>query len=254
MGPKMRMSRVVSVVDLSPHMKRIIVTGEELTDISESKKSAHVKAIFPHPDDVNKMPRLGLYFGFKKYMRSYTIRAFDKQSLQLTLDFAVNDHQGLASNWAANAQVGDHLGIAGPGDTKHTDLNADKHLFFGDFTALPAIAATLEMLPKQAQGRAWIQVPEQSDIQQFNGPDDVEINWLVTPNKLSEEFLTALASQPKQLKDTAIFIAAEAQVVRQLKAYLNDHCDYDKKRLYASAYWRSKKVTKLVTFFVFQLT
>ncbi|WP_348350235.1 siderophore-interacting protein [Paraglaciecola sp.] len=60
--------------------------------------------------------------------------------MQLTLDFAVNDHQGLASNWASNAVPGDHLGIAGPGGSKHPDLYAESHLMFGDITALPAIA------------------------------------------------------------------------------------------------------------------
>ncbi|WP_158966472.1 siderophore-interacting protein [Paraglaciecola sp. L3A3] len=242
MGPKMRMTKVLSVTELSPHMRRIILTGEALNDLPEGKQSAHVKAIFPDPNDVNKMPRLGLYFGFKKWMRSYTVRAFDKQNLQLTLDFAVNDHQGLASNWALNAQPGDHLGIAGSGgDTKHTDLHADRHLFFGDITALPAIAATLELLPENAQGRVWIQVPDTLDIQTLIAPQGIEINWLVTGDKLTEQFLTGLQSEPENLDNTAIFIAAEASIVRQLKSYLNQHCHYDKRLLYASAYWNQKK-------------
>lgn len=241
MIPKMRMTRVESVMDLSPHMKRIIITGDELLDFPDDKKNAHVKAIFPNPDAVDKMPKLGMYFGFKKWMRSYTIREFDKINLQLTLDFAVNDHQGLASNWASNAQPGDHLGIAGPGDTKHTDLFAESHLFIGDFTALPAIAATIEQLPDNAKGAAWIQVPDELDIQDFTAPKDIKINWLVTPNKLTDDFLDALASQPKNLLNTAIFIATEASVVRQLKSYLQEHSQYDKKLLYASAYWNKKK-------------
>ncbi|XQW84022.1 siderophore-interacting protein [Thalassotalea piscium] len=99
MGPKMRMTKVVSVNELSPHMKRIVVTGEALNHFPEHKKSAHVTAIFPKAKDPTKMPKLGLYFGLKIQMRSYAIRAFDKVRLQLTLEFAVKDHQGLASNW-----------------------------------------------------------------------------------------------------------------------------------------------------------
>jgi NADPH-dependent ferric siderophore reductase len=241
MGPKMRMTKVLAVSDLSPHMRRIILTGDALNDFPEGKQSAHVKAIFPELDDATKMPKLGMYFGFKKQMRSYTVRAFDKQNLRLTLDFAVKDHQGLAGNWAANAEPGDHLGIAGPGDTKHTDLYAARHLFFGDITALPAIAATLELMPKNAQGRAWIQVPDKLDMQIFSAPKGIEINWLVTKNKLTNEFLTGLESESENLDNTAIFIAAEASVVRQLKSHLNQHCQYDKKLLYASAYWNQKK-------------
>lgn len=241
MGPTMRMTQVLSVRDLSPHMKRIVLTGEALANFPEQKESAHVKAIFPDPKSADKKPKLGIYFGFKKYMRSYTIRAFDKQSLKLTIDFAVNDHQGLASNWALQAKAGDYLGIAGPGDPKHTDLFAAKHLFFGDITALPAIATTLEMLPENAVGQAYIQIPEQADMQQLITPKGVAIQWLITPNKLTEDFLTNLVARGENLQDTAIFIAAEASVVKQLKNHLNKNCRYDKKKLYASAYWNQKR-------------
>ena len=241
MGPTMRMTRVLSVHDISPHMRRIILTGDSLTDFPENKESAHVKAIFPDPNANTKKPKLGLYLGFKKYMRSYTIRAFDKKSLALTIDFAVNDHRGLASNWALEAKPGDYLGIAGPGEAKHSDLNANNHLFFGDITALPAIAATLEKLPKTAMGHAYIQVPDKRDKQSLISPAGVEVHWLVTVNKLTEDFLTGLKSIGNDLDDTAIFIAAETSIVKQLKVHLNQNCRYNKSKLYASAYWNQKR-------------
>ncbi|WP_339723069.1 siderophore-interacting protein [uncultured Paraglaciecola sp.] len=241
MGPTMRLTEVLSVSDISPHMRRIILTGDSLSDFPENKESAHVKVIFPNPNSDNKEPKLGMYLGFKKWMRSYTIRAFDKQNLALTIDFAVNDHQGLAANWALGAKAGDYLGIAGPGDTKHPDLFADNHLFLGDITALPAIAATLERLPKNAVGHAYIQVPDKQDIQCFTAPQGVEIHWLVTPNKLTDNFLKGLEAYGSELSDTAIFIAVEASVVKQLKSHLNTNCRYDKSKLYASAYWNQKR-------------
>ena len=241
MGPKMRMTQVSCVEKLSPHMIRIIVTGKSLSDFPINKESAHIKAIFPNPESNDSKPKLGIYLGFKKWMRTYTVRKFDPQRLELTLDFAVNDHQGLASNWAANAKPGDYLGIAGPGDVKHTDIHAARHLFFGDLTALPAIASTLENLPDNANGAAWIQVPDNLDIQKLSSPAGIKVNWLVTQNKHTDDFLDGLKKQPRELADTAIFIAAEASIVRALKGHLNDHCQYDKSKLYASAYWTSKK-------------
>lgn len=241
MGPKMRMTTVSSVQDLSPHMKRIVLTGESLADFPDNKQSAHVKAIFPNPDAPDNKPKLGMYLGFKKWMRSYTIRHFDRTTQQLTIDFAVHDHKGLASQWAEQAKPGDLLGIAGPGETKHTDLNAESHLFIGDITALPAIAATIEQLPDDAVGQAWIQVPVSEDIQHFTHPAHLKINWIVTPDKFTDAFLTALQSVPTNMTNTAIFIAAEASVVRTLKDHLNQHCQYDKRMLYASAYWNQKR-------------
>lgn len=241
MGPKMRMTQVLSIEDLSPHMRRIVLTGDSLEDFPVDKESAHVKVIFPKPDTPNKPPKLGMYLGFKKWMRSYTVRYFDAKTLTLTLDFAINDHLGLATNWAANAKVNDYLGIAGPGEVKHADFHANRHLFFGDLTALPAIAATLEKLPENALGHAWIQVPTEQDIQTLSHPTGVNVQWLVTKNKLTDEFLKALQAQPKDLANTAIFIALEAGVVRQLKTHLNEHCEYDKSKIYASAYWNKKQ-------------
>ncbi|MGJ8681726.1 siderophore-interacting protein [Paraglaciecola sp.] len=241
MGPKMRMTQVKKISDLSPHMRRIVLSGDSLADFPTGKKSAHVKVIFPNPAKKDTKPKLGLYLGFKKWMRSYTIREFDPQTKSLSLDFAINDHQGLASNWAAQAQVGDYLGIAGSGDVKHTNLNAPHHLLFGDLTALPVIAATLEMLPAGAKGKAFIQVPSEQDIQVVTKPEGIDLNWLVTTDKMTDGFINALSQEDKNLNDTAILIAAEASIVKQLKSFLNQNCNYNKSNLYASAYWNSKK-------------
>ena len=237
----MRMTQVLTVTDLSPHMRRITLTGESLADFPENKESAHVKVIFPNPESTSKKPKLGIYWGFKKFMRSYTIRAFNKEKQTLDLDFAINDHKGLATNWASQAMSGDYLGIAGPGDTKHTDLFAENHLFFGDITALPAIAATLEKLPTDAVGKAWIQIPTNEDIQTLTLPSNIDIHWLVTPNKLTNEFLVGLQSMGPELQNTAIFIATETSIVKQLKSHLNSNCRYNKSKLYASAYWNKKR-------------
>jgi len=241
MQPKMRMTIVTSIIDLSPHMKRIILTGEELSDFPEDKKGAYVKAIFPDPKSNDLQPKLGMYPGFREWMRSYTIRDFNKETLSLTLDFAVNDHEGLATNWALNAKQGDKLGIAGPGDIKHAAEPGNKHLFIGDFTALPAIAAIIEQLSDDEQGNVWLQVPEKQDIQKLKKPKGIQINWIVTPNKLTNKLLDSLTSESNDLNNTAIFFAAEMSVIKQLKQYLNQNCTYDKQKLYASAYWDKEK-------------
>jgi NADPH-dependent ferric siderophore reductase len=241
MAPKMRITEVSSVIDLSPHMKRIILTGDELVDFPQDKKGSYVKAIFPNPKSNNHVPKLGMYPGFRKWMRSYTIREFNTKKLELTLDFAVNDHQGLATNWAMNAKPGDKLGIAGPGDIKHNADLGNKRLFIGDFTALPAIAALLEQLSDDEQGNVWLQVPDQKDIQNLKKPVGIIINWIVTPNKLTNKLLDGLVSESNDLSDTAIFIAAEMGIIKQLKQHINQNCIYDKQKLYATAYWDSAK-------------
>ena len=135
---KMRMTQVAHIEGMGPHMRRIVLRGDDLNDFPLNQESAHFKAIFPHPGE--SLPKLGTYTGFKQWMRSYTVRAFNNQTKELTADFAINDHEGLAANWAKNAQLGDYLGVAGPGETKYTNYHADWHLIMADLTALPAAA------------------------------------------------------------------------------------------------------------------
>ena len=235
----MRMTQVLQTQDISPHMRRIILTGEQLQDFPVQHESAHVKVIIPRPGQLK--PRLGMYFGAKKWMRSYTVRAFNPESLTLTLDFAVNDHEGLASNWAAQAKPGDYLGIAGPGAIKHTDMFADWHLIVGDLTALPAIAATIERLPVDAKGYVFIQVPSEEDIQGFPTPQNLHLKWVVQP-AYSETLLLEHVKSIKPLEGTpAIFIANEGKIMKLIKQHVKNSSYYSKTLTYASAYWNREQ-------------
>ena len=42
-------------------------------------------------------------------MRSYTVRAFDADALELTLDFVVHGDTGVAGPWARAARPGDEM-------------------------------------------------------------------------------------------------------------------------------------------------
>ncbi|GAA3150084.1 hypothetical protein GCM10020001_087120 [Nonomuraea salmonea] len=48
-------------------------------------------------------------------LRTYTVRAWDPDALELTLDFVVHGDEGLAGPWAAQAAPGDELIMLGPG-------------------------------------------------------------------------------------------------------------------------------------------
>ena len=67
MTPKMRMTEVLTVTDISPHMRRITLSSDALADFPEGKESAHIKAIFPDPTSPDKKPTLGFHLGFKKF-------------------------------------------------------------------------------------------------------------------------------------------------------------------------------------------
>ncbi|WP_049721509.1 siderophore-interacting protein [Gilvimarinus polysaccharolyticus] len=234
---KMRMTQVARAEDLTPHMRRIVLTGDDLKDFPADKEGAHFKAIFPQTGQTQ--PKLGLYLGFKKWMRSYTVRAFDHQKKELTVDFAVNDHEGLASNWAKHAQQGDYLGVAGPGDTKHTNYDALWHLLVADLTALPAAAAILEKLPSNAAGTAFIQVPTTADKQAIAAPKGININWVINKDLTKNALLQAVESLQWPDGKPAIFIATESSQMKVIKKHVKTKPGYSNEQTYASGYWKA---------------
>lgn len=245
MKPKMRMAQVHKVEDLSPHMRRIVFSGNDLNDFPFHQESAHVKVIIPQPG--TQKPKLGLYFGAKKWMRSYTIRHFDTTSKHLAIDFAVNDHNGTISGWALEAKQGDYVGIGGPGPIKHTDFKADWHLIVGDFTALPAIAATVERLPADSKGYIIVQIPTAEDKQNIRTPPNMTIQWLIN-SEVSKNILLEHTKAIEWLNgEPAIFIAGEASQVKTIHQYAKTQPTYKKSNTYASGYWKAKDNQRTVT-------
>lgn len=228
---KSRLAHVHEIIDLGPHLRRIVLSGDDLIDFPLHQESAHVKVIFPTSSE--EKPNLGFSFGMKKRMRSYTIRHFDIDRHHLTLDFVVNDHEGLAANWAAQAKIGDQIGIAGPGPIKHKNFHADWHLLVGDLTALPAIAATLERLPENSIGFVILQVPTKEDQIELTVPERMTVIWVKTDQAMVETVgnLKWLDGVP------AIFIACEATVMKNLRMIVKGRPKFDSQYLYASGYW-----------------
>ena len=241
---KMRMAQVARTEELGPHLRRIVLQGNELNDFPNNHEGAHFKAVFPQPGQ--SKPKLGIYPGFKKWMRSYTVRAFNRQTKELTVDFAVNDHQGLATNWAKKAQVGDYLGIAGPGDTKYKNYQAAWHLFLADLTGLPAAAAILEKLPKTAGGYALLQVPSAADKQHLLIPNGIKVHWVINDNQKHNALLEKLKTLTWKNNSPAIFVATETSQMAAINKYLKTKPGYSKELTYASGYWKAPLIYKQI--------
>ncbi len=237
MAFKVRMAQIACINDLTPHMRRIVLTGDDLRDFPQGKESAHVKVIVPKPGE--DKPRLTFSPDMKKWARSYTVRKFDPVSHELTIDFAVNDHNGLVSNWALLAKPGDLVGIAGPGPTKHTNYHADWHLIVGDLTALPAVAATVEQLPPGAKGYVAIQIPTEDDKQFIKLPEQISLSWIINPDIRKNALIEHLTELRWLEGSPAIFIASESAQMREMKAFVKNQPGYQSDLTYASGYWKA---------------
>ncbi len=238
--PGPRLLSVKRAYHLSPHMRRVILTGDNLDDFPDHHESANFKLLLPKPGQSLNLDSLATNDkASRPIVRTYTLRQFNRAEREIAVDFLMHEPAGPASNWAANAQAGDTVGFAGPGKPKWVDADADWFLFAGDMSALPAIAANLEQLPNNAQGYAVLEVISDSDKLPLQKPANLVIIWVVNPSPQTPSY--ALFEAVKRLQwltgNGAAWVAGESGAIKQIRRYLRDK-GIDKRQLYASGYWQ----------------
>ncbi|AOT11107.1 siderophore-interacting protein [Pseudoalteromonas luteoviolacea] len=238
-----RKTQVLKSEYLTPNMKRIVVTGADLASFPEGFEAGYVKLLFTKQGRVLREDEAFAQLANNNIMmRTYTVRAFDKQAQQLTIDFALHEKEGAiapASDWAKAAQFGDEIIVGGPGKTIGVDHSADWFLLVGDMTALPAISCYLEDLPECAHGYAVIEVTSPEDIQDLNKPSGIEVIWQVntTPGKNSSLF-DAVKDIDWQQGGVYVWCACEFDMMKTLRRWFKKEKGLEKEQMYVSSYWK----------------
>ncbi|WP_257281665.1 MULTISPECIES: siderophore-interacting protein [unclassified Endozoicomonas] len=235
--PPARELFVKSIESLSPHMKRVVLTGESLSDFPPDQASAYIKLIFDNP----AMPG-------KPLRRSYTVVSSDQRARHLTIDFAVHPDacdQGPAARWLEDARIGDPISVSGPGPTKLVDLDADWFVLVGDLTALPAIRANIEILPAHAEGYVILEIPHQDDQQSLLLeasliPKGMELIWVINPHPGQQKELLkeTLANLPHFPGDPYLWAASELNAVLEIRNWVNEESLAPRSSRYISSYWQ----------------
>jgi len=154
---------VVASHAITPRMRRVSLIGESLTGFAHRPGQSLVLGL---PQACGGLAR-----------RHYAIRRFDREELRLDLDL-VTHGASLAVRWAQSARIGDPVLAEGPHGRIAVNPHADWHLFAGDETALPAIAAMLEALPSQARAYALIEVAGSEEEQRLDTGAELEVLWV----------------------------------------------------------------------------
>jgi NADPH-dependent ferric siderophore reductase len=226
---------------LSPHLVRIVLSGEQFDDfVGNDSTDKYVKVFFakPHlgltaPYDVAAL-RDTLAPDDLPVTRTYTVRRVDPVERTLTIDFVVHGDEGLAGPWANAAQPGDPLTFSGPGGGYAPDPAAAWHLFAGDQSALPAIAASLEALPADARGLAFIQVADPGEMLELAAPPGLAVQWLFGEDPA---LLVAAVSGATWLADRPqIFAHGERGAMKGLREVFSAR-GVHKSELSLSGYW-----------------
>ena len=237
---------------LSASLVRVVVGGPGLDSFKPSPcADSYVKAVFVHEDAPRPFPltddgRVDLETVAESLprehaprMRSYTVRAFDEATRELTLDFVVHGAAGIAGPWAASAQPGDELLLVGPGGGYEPDAAAGRHLLAGDLSAVPAIAVALERLPDDAVGQAVVEVHDARDEVDLPRPSGIELTWIHQgDHRPGARLVDAVRSLPWPDDDVQGFVHGEAAAVRDIRRYLRIERGLGLDRLSVSGYWR----------------
>ncbi|WP_324650520.1 siderophore-interacting protein [Georgenia sp. H159] len=170
---------------LTPSMVRLYLGGSNFRAFTTNEfTDKYVKLYFVRPElgleppyDVAEL-RERLAPADLPVTRTYTVREVNAVEEWLSIDVVVHGSEGVAGPWAARAQPGERVVLSGPGGAYRPDRDADWHLFAGDESALPAIAAALDDLPDDARGVALIEVTGPEDEIPVHAPAGVDVRWL----------------------------------------------------------------------------
>jgi NADPH-dependent ferric siderophore reductase len=245
---------VTRTADVAKGMRRVVFGGADLAGFSHVHMSpdAHVKLFFPDPVTGEiVMPTLGprglarppLGAPLPTY-RDYTVRAYDPEKLELTIDFVVHTH-GVGGSWAAGAQAGDELVVLGPRGSDVYPIGYDWYLLGADETALPALSRWIEELPADKNVIAFVEVAGAEHEVDLPIRPGVEVRYLhrgQIPPGNSPLLFEAIRASDFPADKVFAWVAGEANSLKAVRRYLRRDLGIDKERVTVDGYWRSGTV------------
>jgi NADPH-dependent ferric siderophore reductase len=237
---------VIRTQRLSATMIRVVFSGPDLERFSGSVfTDSYVKLMFPTPGVAYPQPldmervRAELPAGDWPVVRTYSVRAWQPETLELTIDFVVHGDAGVAGPWAAAAKPGDRIFLQGPGGAYAPDPAADWHLLAGDESALPAISAAVEALSITAAGHVLIEVHGPESEIDLQVPAGVTLTWVHTGDApFGRRLVDAVGALDLSDGDGQVFVHGEAGFVAELRRLLRVERGLPRHRLSISGYWR----------------
>ncbi|RSS83894.1 siderophore-interacting protein [Streptomyces sp. WAC06614] len=194
-------------------------------------------------------------------MRSYTVRAqrrTEAGGVEVDIDFVLHEDpsgnaaaEGAgspAAHWAGRAEPGMRIMAIGPAVAENKSVRfqrpatADLTVLYADETALPAAAAILERLPRDARVTAWFEVPHADDRLELAAPEDADITWIVRedtgPGRTQRVLDVLRAAELPSAQAPYAWVAGEAGTVRAVRRHLVQERSIDRRSVRFTGYWR----------------
>ncbi|QLD12826.1 siderophore-interacting protein [Microbacterium oleivorans] len=194
---------VIRTERLSHSLIRVVLGGGGLADFAGSQfTDAYVNCLFlpdgstltvPWDDETARAAAAE----HRPRPRRLSVRRWDADAGELTLDIVSHGDVGYCGRWAGRARPGDLLQLRGPAGGYAPHPDADEYLFVGDESALPAIAASAEAVTAGKRVRVFGLVEAPEDEIALQSPGDLDVVWVhrsaVADSAVNDRAVTALA-------------------------------------------------------------
>jgi len=241
-------AEVVHRAQLSPGMIRVTFGGPGLAEFrGTGVGDEYVRVFLPNEGEAEPtwpFPK-GDYWDYPdgvepSPMRTYTVRRFDADRAQLTIDFVVHDG-GVAATWAQRAEPGDVVGLNTPTGLYDPPADMAWQIVLADAAGLPAAARLLEQTAPGVRTRAVLEVPSAADRQEIAHHDDVDIVWVYGGNGHGQSRLEEiLRSAELPAGPGYIWVAGETKAMRGARRYLRHELRLPSGAYKVIGYWIAK--------------
>ncbi|GAA1389742.1 siderophore-interacting protein [Luteococcus peritonei] len=243
-----RTAVVIGSERLSRDMVRVHLEGEDVATIGALETTdSYIKIIFPPrgadyawPFDPEQV-RLTLPREQWPVTRTYTIRSHDPRAGRMSIDFVIHGDDGLAGPWALRARPGDVMAFRGPGGG-WAPPSTGHLLLAGDEAAAPAIAAALDALPHGVRASVFVEVADESTHLPLRLLPGIDVTW-VHRDEIGEAHGVALSRAVREAGlpagEVHAFIHGNADMIKQLRAWLFVEHRVPRENVSISGYWRT---------------
>jgi NADPH-dependent ferric siderophore reductase len=232
---------VRGVTRVAPHFLRVELDCADTQRLAEGR-GMHFSLLLPPKGRTPVWPHLDgdgrtqLPKGADQLHRAvYTFVTLDVTEGRFTFDIFEHDG-GRTTDWARTAQIGDTVGISGPGSGDFPP--GQDILMAGDETALPAIRRILAHSSPDRRGHVLLEVGTDADICALPCPDGIRLTWLIRSR--GQRLWDHLETAPLPAgTDRYIWIAAEKELIRKAKARFRGTLGLGPKDGYFAYYWEA---------------
>lgn len=231
------------MTDLSPRMRRVVLSGPELDGLEIDQPAASVRLLLPPAvaEDLVMPTWSGNQFdlpdGRRAPIRTFTPRQLDQGAAELTLD-VVRHGSGAAAAWVDAVTPGDEAAVSGPGRGYEIDTGAAGYLLGGDETAIPAISQLLEALPDEMAVEVHLEVADPEAKPPVPPHPSAQVHWHAQPP--DGEPGDALVDAVRGLAEVpdGVWVAGEAAAVQRIRKHLFDERGLSRSEATVRGYWK----------------